>query len=215
MKIEVWSDFVCPFCYLGKRNLEHALAQFPEQDMVEIVYRSFELDPSYPLYAGKDIHELLSLKYGMSKEDARKANEQIGREATKVGLDFHFDEMKYTNTFDAHRLAKYAKTVGKENQLIEKIYYAYFTESKLISDHETLTQISESVGLDREIVMDILQDKSKYENDVRVDENIARQMGVSGVPFILINQKYSISGAQPTEVFIDTIRTAWQDESHI
>lgn len=213
MKIEIWSDFVCPFCYLGKRHLEHALAQFPDRDMVEIVYRSFELDPNQPLYSGTKVQELLSQKYGMSIEDAIMSTEHIVREAQKVGLDYHFDEMKYTNTFDAHRLSKYAKTVGKEKQVVEKILHAFFTESKLISDHGTLTQIAELEGLDKDIVMDVLNDKTRYANDVRNDENQARQMGVTGVPFIIINQKHVISGAQPIEVFIDTIKAAWQEES--
>ena len=208
MKIEVWSDFVCPFCYLGKRRLEQALAQFPDLDKVEIIYRSFELDPSQPIYSGQKMHELLSKKYGMSIEDAKKANESIGREASKVGLEFHFDEMKYTNTFDAHRLAKYAKTVGMEKQIIEKIYYAYFTESKLISDHDILTQIAESEGLDKKAVISVLNDRTRFENDVRNDENLASQMGITGVPFIVINQKHVISGAQPIETFVDTIKNA-------
>lgn len=214
MKMEIWSDFVCPFCYIGKRHLEHALAQFPDKDNVEIVYRSFELDPNQPLFAGENMHELLSMKYGMSKSDATKANERVGREAAKVGLEFHFEEMKFTNSFDAHRLAKYAKTVGKEKEIIEKLYYAFFTESKLISDHDTLAHIAESVGLDKEIVNNVLKDRTRYEEEVRIDENLASQMGIRGVPYILINEKYVISGAQPIEVFLDTITTAWKDESH-
>lgn len=211
MKIEVWSDFVCPFCYLGKRYLENALAGFPNKDEVENEYRSFELAPNGPLYSGQKMHELLSQKYGMSIEDAKKSNEHIGSEAKKVGLDYHFDEMKYTNTFDAHRLAKYAGTVGKEKQITEKIMYAYFTESKLISDHDTLIQIAESVGLDNKIVMDVLNDKTRFENEVRMDENLANKMGITGVPYFLINKKYVISGAHPIEVFVDTIKAAWKD----
>jgi predicted DsbA family dithiol-disulfide isomerase len=213
MNIEIWSDFVCPFCYLGKRHLEYALDQFPNKDMVEIVYRSFELDSNQPLYSGNKIQELLSKKYGMSIEDAIKSTEHIGREARKVGLDYNFDEMKYTNTFDAHRLAKYAKTVGKEKQIIERILYAFFTESKLISDHDTLIQLAQSEGLDKEIVMDVLNDRTKFEHDVRIDENLARQMSITGVPYIIINQKHIISGAQPIEVFIETIKAAWEEES--
>lgn len=213
MKIEVWSDFVCPFCYLGKRHLEHALDQFPNKDEVEIVYRSFELDPNQPLYKGEKVEELLSKKYGMSIEDALKSTEHIIREAKKVGLDYNFEEMKHTNTFDAHRLAKYGKTVGKEKQIVEKILHAYFIESKLISDHDTLIQIAESEGLDKKIVMEVLSDKTKFENEVRIDEKLARQKGITGVPYILINQKYVISGARPIEAFIETIKAAMEDET--
>lgn len=213
MKIEVWSDFVCPFCYLGERHLEQALAQFPDKDTVEIEFRSFELEPNQPLYSGMKMHELLAKKYGMSIEDAKAANERVGKEAAKVGLEYHFDEMKYTNTFDAHRLAKYAKTVGKEKQIIDKIFSAYFTESKLISDQDTLVQIAESEGLDKDTVLKVLNDKTKYANDVRNDEEFARKLGVQGVPFFLINQKHVISGAHPIEVFVDTIKTAWKEET--
>lgn len=213
MKIEIWFDFICPFCYLGKRRLENALAQLPNQDKVEIEYRSFELDPAQPLYSGKNVYQLLSEKYRMSIEEAIKANESIGRQATEDGLSYHFDEMKPTNTFDAHRLVKYAKTVGKEKEITEKIFYNYFTESELISEHDTLVQIAVAEGLDRDAVFAVLKDRSRYEYDIRNDEALAQQNGVTGVPYILINQKYVISGAQPAEVFKNTIQKIWQEES--
>jgi predicted DsbA family dithiol-disulfide isomerase len=212
MKIQIWSDFVCPFCYLGKRHLERALEQLPNQEKVEIEYRSFELDPNQPLYSGINMYQLLSKKYNMSIEDAIKANERIGRQAAKVGLDYNFDEMKPTNTFDAHRLMKYAKTMGKEEQIVEKIFSSYFTEAKLISDHDTLVEIAVSVGLDRDTVIAVLKDNSMYENDVRRDESMARQYGITGVPYMLINQKYAISGAQPIEAFMEALQKVGQEE---
>ncbi len=213
MKIEIWFDFICPFCYLGKRRLENALAQLPNQDKIVIEYRSFELDPAQPLYSGKNVYQLLSEKYRMSIEEAIKANESIGRQATEAGLSYHFDEMKPTNTFDAHRLVKYAKTVGKEKEITEKIFYSYFTESELISEHDTLVEIAVAEGLDRDAIFAVLKDRSRYENDVRIDEDLAQRNGVTGVPYILINQKYVISGAQPAEVFKNTIQKIYQEES--
>jgi predicted DsbA family dithiol-disulfide isomerase len=215
MKIDVWSDFVCPFCYIGKRRLEEALNQFPNKDQVEVEFKSFELDPNAEKYNGQNIHEALAKKYGMTVEQAKEANENVGRQAAQVGLTYHFDEMKPTNTFDAHRIVKYAKTVGKEAELTEKLLFSYFTESKNIGEHDTLADIAASVGLNREEVFTVLQDSSAYKNDVRMDEALAQQYGVRGVPFFVINQKYAISGAQPTETFINALQKVWQEEHAI
>ncbi|MFE8697262.1 DsbA family oxidoreductase [Cytobacillus sp. FJAT-53684] len=213
MKIEVWSDFVCPFCYIGKRRLENALALFPHKDQVQIEFKSFELDPHSPKYSGKNIHEALAAKYGMSVEQAKKTNEGVGQHAAAVGLTFNFDGMKPTNTFDAHRLAKYAKANGKETILTEKLLHAYFTESKEISDHDTLVDIAVEAGLDRQGALTILQDENAFANDVRIDEAIAQQYGISGVPYFIINQKYAISGAQPPETFANALQKVWEEES--
>lgn len=213
MKIEVWSDYVCPFCYIGKRRLEEALAQFPQRDNVEVEFKSFELDPNTSLYSGQSIHEALAAKYRMSVEEAKRANENVGQHAASVGLTFNFDEMKPTNTFDAHRLTKYAQTVGKEKELTEKLLHSYFTESKLVSDHDTLIEIGKSVGLEENQQREVLLDKTKFANDVRIDEAIANQIGVTGVPYFVINQKYSISGAQPTETFLRALNQVWEEEN--
>ncbi len=212
MKIEIWSDFVCPFCYLGKRHLEYALNQLQLIDKVEIEYRSFELAPNQKPYDGTSIHNLLANKYGMSLAEAKKANERVGEAAMKVGLKYNFDEMKYTNTFDAHRLAKYAKTFGKEKEIVEKIMEGYFINSLLISDYETLADFAMSVGLDRNEVIKVLEDKRSYEDEVRYDENLANKLGINGVPYIRINEKYVISGAHPINVFVEKIKLAWDNE---
>lgn len=213
MKIEVWSDFVCPFCYIGKARLEKALAQFPHKDAVEVEFKSFELDPNAPPYSGKSIHESLAEKYGMSMEQAKQNNAQIGAQAAQVGLTFHFDDMKPTNTFDAHRLAKFAKEHGKEREITEKLLYAYFTESKNVGDVDTLADIAVEAGLDREEALKVLNNKEAYANDVRADQSLARQYGVTGVPFFVINQKYAISGAQPLETFVGALEKVWEEES--
>ncbi|HLO11372.1 MAG TPA: DsbA family oxidoreductase [Pseudoneobacillus sp.] len=212
MKIEVWSDFVCPFCYIGKRRLEEALNQFPHSEHVEVEFKSFELDPHSPKNDGQNIHEVLAVKYGMSVEQAEKANEGVGQQAISVGLNFNFDEMKPTNTFDAHRLAKYAKSLGKEREITEKLLFAYFTESKHLGDHEALADIAALVGLDRQESLKVLENQNAYANEVRIDEGMAQQYGISGVPYFVINQKYAISGAQPTETFLGALQKVWQEE---
>lgn len=213
MKIEVWSDFVCPFCYIGKRRLEEALAQFPQRDQVEVEFKSFELDPNSPKYNGKNIHEVLAAKYGMSIEQAKQANQGVGQQAASVGLTFNFDDMKPTNTFDAHRLAKFAKTKGKEKEVTEKLLHSYFTDSQLISDMDTLADLAEDAGLDREESLTVLQDQNAFTNDVRIDQAIAQQYKITGVPFFIINQKYAISGAQPTTTFAGALQKVWEEEN--
>lgn len=213
MKIEVWSDFVCPFCYIGKRRLEEALAQFPHKEQVQVEFKSFELDPNSPKNIDKSIHEVLATKYGMSIEQAIQANQGVGQQAASVGLTYHFDTMKPTNTFDAHRLAKFAKTLGKEAEVTEKLLYAYFTESKQIGDYNILADIAVSAGIDREETIRVLNDQNAFSYDVRMDESIAQQYGISGVPYFVINQKYAISGAQPTATFAGALQQVWQEVS--
>lgn len=213
MKIEVWSDYVCPFCYIGKRRLEEAISQFAHKDQIEVEFKSFELDPNSPKNVGQNIHEVLAKKYGMSIEQAKQANQGVGQQAATVGLTFNFDEMKPTNTFDAHRLAKFAKTKGKEAAVSEKLLYAYFTESKHLGEHETLADIAEAAGLDRQEVLNVLSDKNAYAQDVRLDEALAQQYGVRGVPYFVLNQKYAISGAQPIETFKGALQKVWEEES--
>lgn len=213
MKIEVWSDFVCPFCYIGKRRLEKALENFAHRDQVEVEFKSFELDPNSPKDNEKSIHEAIAAKYGMSIEEAKKTNEGIGQQAESVGLSFNFDHMIPTNTFDAHRLAHFAKTKDKDSVLTEKLLHGYFTESKRLSDYNTLADIAEEVGLVREEALAVLNDPQAFASDVRSDENVAQQIGVRGVPFFVVNQKYAISGAQPTETFLGALEKVWQEEN--
>ncbi|MEK3900080.1 MULTISPECIES: DsbA family oxidoreductase [unclassified Paenibacillus] len=210
MKIEIWSDYACPFCYIGKRRLESALEQFAHQNEVVIEYRSFELNPQASLYSGKNIHQVLSEKHGMSIEQAKETNAKLGQQAAKMDLVYKLDEMKPTNTFDAHRLTQYAKSVGKDKELSEKLFYSYYTEGKLISDYATLADIAESVGMNREESMSVLQDSSKYANEVRSDEATAKQLGITGAPFFVIDRKYAVSGAQPVETFLSALNQAAQ-----
>lgn len=211
MKIEVWSDFVCPFCYIGKRRLENAMKTFPHENQIILEFKSYELDPNTEATPNKSIHEYLSEKKGMSIEQAKQMNESVGKQAAEVGLTYHFDTMQHTNTFDAHRIAKYAEQQGKGIEMAERLMHAYFTESKLISDYETLITLAIDVGLDENAVTTLLK-VDDYAIHVRADEEQARQIGVQGVPFFVFNEKYALSGAQPQEVFAEVLEQVWEEE---
>lgn len=212
MKIEVWSDFVCPFCYIGKRRLEQALEQFSHRDQVTIEYRSYELDPEGEKASDVSIHEAIANKYGVSVEEARQMNANIGEQAAEVGLTYHFDSMQPVNTFDAHRLAKFAAKKGKSSEMTERLLKAYFTDSKRLSDIPTLVELAIEVGLDENDVKAMLE-SDKFAFHVRADEKQAHEIGVQGVPFFVFNEKYAISGAQPTGVFLNALEKVWQEEN--
>ncbi|NOU94639.1 thioredoxin domain-containing protein [Paenibacillus sp. LMG 31456] len=211
MKVEIWSDIMCPFCYIGKRKFEAALEQFSNKSNVEVVYRSFELDPNSPRDVNHDVHQMLSSKYGMSREQAISMNADVARQASAVGLTFNFDSMILTNTFDAHRLAHYAAQHGKMHEMTERLLHAYFTESKHIGDHEVLADLAAEVGLDKIEAAKVLASQD-YAKEVRADEQEASTLGIRGVPYFVINRKYAISGAQPSEVFLGALQKAWDED---
>ncbi|EES75233.1 DsbA family oxidoreductase [Paenibacillus sp. MB22_1] len=212
MKIEVWSDFGCPFCYIGKRRLERALELFGHRDEIEIVYRSFELDPGAPKDTESSIHELLAVKYGLSLEQAQESNRNVAQQAQTEGLTYNFDTIIPTNTFDAHRLAHYAGEQGKAKEMTERLFRAYFTDSLHIGDRETLVRLAEEVGLEGTAVREVLE-QNTYADAVREDENEARRLGIRGVPFFVLRGKYAVSGAQPLEIFQGALLRAWEDRS--
>ncbi|MGI8316697.1 DsbA family oxidoreductase [Halobacillus mangrovi] len=211
MKIEVWSDFVCPFCYIGKRRLEEALSQLPESAEVEVEYKSFELDPEAKHNTGQNMHEKLAAKYGKSVDEAKEMTRNMTEQAKMVGLDFHFDTMIPTNTFDAHRVAKFAETKGLGKEVTEQFFKGVLTDSKDLGDHKTIADLAREVGLDRGEVDEVLEG-AEYTEMVRAEENEAYQIGVQGVPFFVINRKYAVSGAQPTEVFVQGLQKALDEE---
>jgi len=214
MKIEIWSDFVCPFCYIGKRKLEEALAVFTDKERVELEFKSFQLDPNAPLYTGQNFYESMAKKFG-SVEQSKQMTAGITEQAKLVGLDFRFDTMKPTNTFDAHRLTKFAAEKRKGAVLSEKLLYANFTDSKDIGSIETLLEIAEEAGLDKNDVLAVLQDEQAYKKEVYADIEEARQFGITGVPYFIFNRKYAISGAQPTEAFTQALNKVWEEEKSI
>ncbi|AJD91973.1 DSBA oxidoreductase [Jeotgalibacillus malaysiensis] len=210
MKIEIWSDYVCPFCYIGKRKLENALNKFEHKDQVEIVYRSFQLDPDAPKNATEDTISALAKKYGMSYDQAVEMTDNVVAQAKEVGLDYDFSKMKRTNTQDAHRLTHFAAEHGKDQQITEKLLSAYFLESKHIGDHDQLVAIAEEVGLDTEKAREVLT-SDQYTEEMTADIQKAAQIGVSGVPFFVLENKYAISGAQPDEVFTQALEKVWEE----
>lgn len=211
MKIEVWSDYVCPFCYIGKRHLEQALESFPHKDQVEVSFKSFELDPEVKTDPTISIDEALAKKYGVPVAQAKEMNNQMIQRAAQAGLAYNFDEVKQINTFDAHRLAKYAESKGKAAEMTETLLKAHFVESQFIGGQDTLIKLAAEVGLDPEETRTVLS-SNDYADQVRADEADASALGVRGVPFFVINQKYAISGAQPVSLFADTLDKVWQEE---
>ena len=212
MKIEVWSDFVCPFCYIGKRRLEQALEQFGHKDDVEVIFKSYELQPQIPSDESVSVYEVLARKMGTTVEQAKAMNDQMVETAKTVGLEYNFDEVKQTNTLEAHRLFKYAEQQGKGLDFTERLMRAYFTESRFLGRPDTLIELAEEIGLDGEEAEDVLVSDDFLE-DVRNDQREAQQIGVQGVPFFVFNHKYAVSGAQPPELFQETLEKVWQEEN--
>lgn len=214
MKVEIWSDIMCPFCYIGKRRFENALSQFSNKDNIEVVWHSFELDPNSKYESNKDIHDVLADKYGRDRKWAIEMGNNVAQMASDEGLTFDFDKAVPANTFDAHRLIHLAAKHGIQDKAKERLLKAYFTEGKDVGNHDQLVELGTELGLDAAEVKQMLaSDDFGYE--VRVDEQEAQHIGVRGVPFFVINRKYGISGAQPLEVFTDTLNKAWAEANPI
>ncbi|MEO8877689.1 MAG: DsbA family oxidoreductase [Polyangiaceae bacterium] len=212
LQIDVWSDIACPWCYIGKRHLEAALADFPHRDQVEIVWRAFELNPAAPALepsSGGSYAARLAKKYGFSIADAEKRLDSMTVTAAKDGLDFRFDRIKPGNTFDAHRVVHLALERGKQGAVKERLLRAYMTEGVAMSDHEALIRLGSEAGLDADEVRAVLASDT-YANDVRGDEREAHQIGISGVPFFLIG-RYGVSGAQPADELRKVLEKAWNE----
>jgi len=214
MKIDIWSDIMCPFCYIGKRKLETAMSQFPHQEEVEIIWHSFQLDPNIQHIPGKDIYSYLADRYGKSREWSVNMHHQMVENARKDGLEYNFEKAIIANSFDAHRLIQMAKAHQLGALAEERLFKAYFTEGENISDHETLIKIGAEIGLDTLEVTTMLSGDD-FRANVNKDIDQARTFGIRGVPFFLFNEKYAISGAQPVEVFLNGLDTAWRNEKGI
>lgn len=212
MQVEIWSDVVCPWCYIGKRRFEGALASFKHRDQVEIRWRSFQLDPDAPQSSEQTVDEMLAGKYGMSRERAAAANAQVSSLAAKEGLEYHLEQAHPENTFNAHRLIHLAEKHGVQNAMKERLMRAYFTEGQRVGDLETLVKLAVEVGLEAEEARSVLSGDT-YAAEVTADEREARALGITGVPFFVVAEKYGVSGAQPTEVFTQVLEKVWA-ESH-
>jgi predicted DsbA family dithiol-disulfide isomerase len=213
MQIEIWSDVVCPWCFVGKRRLEKALAGFEHRDGVEVVYRSFELDPSAPQHGHELTTGVIARKYGRSEDEMRDMQQQLIDTAAGDGLTLRLFENVHTNTIDAHRVLHLALATGGpvlQRELKEALLTAYFTNAQDVGDHDVLTAAAVGVGLDAERVGAVLA-SDEYADAVAADIAQARAYGATGVPFFVVDQKYGVSGAQPSEVFAQLLATAWAD----
>jgi predicted DsbA family dithiol-disulfide isomerase len=204
--IDVWSDVVCPFCYLGKRQLSTALEQFEHRDNVVLRHRAFELDPHAPTDYNLTLDELLAQKYGMPIERAQSLNAKMQNDAAALGMQWAMSDARPTNTFDAHRLIALAETQGLGDAMNERLFRAYFSEGQLLSDRDTLSALGNEVGV-RDI--DELWQSDGFTSDVRDDEMQAQELGISGVPTLLLDEKFMIVGAQGSEQILHVLTRAW------
>ena len=212
LRIDVWSVIVCPCCYVGKRRIEAALAQFPHRDAVEVVWRAFELDPSAPAVRDERVPyaERLARKYSTTVDHAQKMIQRMTEVAAADGLDFRFDRIRPGRTFDAHRLLHLAAERGLQDALKERLLRAYMTEGAAIGDTETLVRLASEAGLDADEAKGVLT-TDVYSAEVRSEEDDARDLGITGVPFFVMGGRYAVSGAQPAELLLRAVTTAWNE----
>lgn len=211
MRVEIWSDIACPWCYVGKARFEKALEAFPHREGVEVVHRSFELDPGRAKGDIQPVIKMLTKKYGMSEAQAQAGEENLGTQAAAEGLAYRTHDRDHGNTFDMHRLLHLAKAQGKQDELIQIFYKANFAEERSVfaEGEERLVELAVTAGLDADDARKVLADPTAYADDVRADEREAAELGANGVPFFVLDRKYGISGAQPAEVFTQALTQAW------
>ena len=210
MKVEIWSDVVCPFCYIGKRKFENALGQFAHRDDVQIEWKSFELTPDFQPLPGESIHASLAKKKGVPEAEGRRMNDHMSLIAKEVGLNYDFDNTIPANTFLAHQLIHFAAHHGQQGAMKERLFAAYYLEGQNVGEIDTLARLAAEIGLDAEEARHALL-ASTYANEVRRDEYEAQQIQVRGVPFFIFDDKYAVSGAQPSEVFAEVLDTVWAE----
>jgi predicted DsbA family dithiol-disulfide isomerase len=212
LRLDIWSDIACPWCYVGKRRLEAALAKFEHASEVEIVWRAFELDPSAPaiLEGGPGYAERLATKYRTSAAQAEGMLTTMTATAAADGLEFRFDRIRPGNTFDGHRLVHFAHEQGRQDAMKERLLRAYMTEGQPIGDREVLVTLAGEAGLDPAAAREVLE-TGRYSDDVRTDEALARELGISGVPFFVLGGRLGVSGAHPPEVLLGALEKAWSD----
>ncbi|MFD8424351.1 DsbA family oxidoreductase [Streptomyces sp. NPDC059466] len=210
MRVEIWSDIACPWCYVGKARFEKALDAFPHRDEVEVVHRSFELDPGRAKGDIQPVLAMLTKKYGMSEAQAQAGEENLGTQAAAEGLAYRTRDRDHGNTFDMHRLLHFAKEQGRQDELIGLLYRANFAEERTVfGDDERLVELAVAAGLDADAARTVLADPQAYADAVRADEREAAELGANGVPFFVLDRKYGVSGAQPAEVFTQALTQAW------
>src|SRR5689334_13872850 len=214
MRVDIWSDLVCPWCYVGKRRFEKALARFDDRDEVQIVHRSFQLNPAAPRDGTSNRRDMLMQKYRLSSIQAAEMDARMTQTAASEGLEFHLDGTLTGNTFDAHQLVHLVHTHGLQDAVVERFYRAYFSEQRSLFAAGSLVDLAAEAGLDRKEAAVTLHD-NRYADAVKEDIEIARQLGVTGVPFIVINDRYGISGAQAPETFLDVLQRVAADHQSV
>ncbi|MFC4128328.1 DsbA family oxidoreductase [Nocardia rhizosphaerae] len=213
-RVEIFTDINCPFCYLGKARFEAALAEFEHRDEVEVVHRSFELDPALPADQTGPVIPRIAAKYGIGVDQAAANERAIAAQAAQLGLPYRSSGRDYGNSFDMHRLLHFALEKGRQDALLDALYAGNFAEPEpVFGDRERLVAIAVRAGLDENQVRAVLADPNAYAADVRRDERDAAQLGATGVPYFVFDNKYAVSGAQPTEVFTQALTTAWNDRT--
>ncbi|MEV3908753.1 DsbA family oxidoreductase [Streptomyces canus] len=215
MRVEIWSDIACPWCYVGKARFEKALEAFPHRDGVEVVHRSFELDPGRDKGDVQPVLAMLGKKYGMSEAQAQAGEENLGAQAAAEGLAYRTRDRDHGNTFDLHRLLHLAKEQGRQDELVQIFYRANFAEERSLftEGDERLVELAVEADLDADEVRKVLADPTAYADDVRADEREAAELGANGVPFFVLDRTYGVSGAQPAEVFTQALTQAWGNRS--
>ncbi|MFJ9813011.1 DsbA family oxidoreductase [Streptomyces sp. NPDC101158] len=213
MRVEIWSDIACPWCYIGKARFEKGLAAFAHRDDIEVVHRSFELDPNRPKGDSGPVLEMLAKKYGRTLDEARAMEAHVASNAHSEGLEYRTEGRDHGNTFDIHRLLHLAKDRGLQNELLDLAYRANFAEERSVFDAETLVTLAVEAGLDEAEVRTVLADGTAYADAVRADEREAAELGANGVPFFVLDRKYGVSGGQPAEVFTQALEQAWAGRS--
>jgi predicted DsbA family dithiol-disulfide isomerase len=209
VEVEIWSDIACPWCYIGKRRFEAALARFEHRDDVRVTWRSFELDPAAPHEREGDRATRLAEKYGITVERAKEMERTVTDAAAGEGLDFRLDVQRSGTTFDGHRVVHLAATRGLQDAMKERLLHAYFTEGQLISDHDTLVRLAVEVGLDEDEVRQLLA-SDRFADEVRDDERTAGRFGISAVPTFVVDRAIGASGAQPPEALMELLREGWE-----
>ena len=210
MKVEIWSDIMCPFCYIGKRNFEAALEQFPDKNHIEVIWKSYQLDPSMADVQTHNYQDYLVKHNGMSAEQVNGMLANVTQSAKQAGLEYNFDKAIMVNSLSAHKLIQFAKTKGLGDEAEERLFLAFFTEGKNIADLETLIQLGKEIGLDETEINTVFTDE-KYTSLVKQDIQEAQQVGVQGVPFFVLDRKYGVSGAQPAEAFLENLKVAFAE----
>ena len=208
MRIEVWSDVVCPWCYIGKRNLEAALRSFEHADAVEVVWRSYELDPTGPRQRSGSYVERIARKYGIDVGAARASMARMVSAGAEAGVDLRFETLRAGNTFDAHRLLHHAREVGVQHELKERLFAATFTEGEPIGDPDTLVRLAADVGIAPDDARRALEE-GRFADAVRADEAEAEDVGVQGVPYFVVDRRFAVPGAQAPDVFLRVLDRAW------